>query len=367
MSIIDTEQSAEELIVWLQKIENPATLNHDEVKKCMIILKSYECWTPYFELLNNLIARKDDHQFEYYLAYIQTKNIFMEDVSSSIEMSGKMIRDLELNFKLFSNDVLPQIIKPEDHLTRASFLSKLKNEFKTKEDKINCLEMLAMLYDKKLFFEEELLEVYKELRDFDPKNTKALNFFKTNYIQSNDWEQVAKILQDLLTYVNDKEKYRIAQELAGVYVYHLNKSSEAVEILELYRSQNPLDSSEILYDAYDYLGNIEGCLSVLDNYDKMISDEYTKAIIYYRKGQLQFRKGWIKNAKANFIQSSKYNSDFLEPLEELIHISVQYQEWSELQNHLINLSGKLKQNKLKQKIADLLFRVKRYVKNEGSE
>src|SRR5690606_33746452 len=124
-----------------------------------------------------------------------------------------------------------------------------------KEDQILCLERLCLLLEKKIFNESQLTSTYEKLLEIDPLNLKALRYFKLILVQDNEWADVASILQKLLKAVRHPEEvFRVAQELATVYLYHLDKPNEAIETIQKYCHKSPLDSSTILFDAYQRIG-----------------------------------------------------------------------------------------------------------------
>ena len=353
------------LNLYLEKYRSNKVLNEEEITQCLSVFESYECWTPFFNLLEKQLEKPKSTRFKYYIKYIAAKNIFLDNFADTLEMCKKMLQDLKLNFKDFSKEVIPQILSEHDYVTEANLLENIYAEFSETKDKVFCLERLALLYDKKLFYDEKLEHLYTLIIELDSNNIKALNFFKAIYIESENWETVSDTLNKLLKVVDDKEKYRIAQELAGVYVYYTGQSQLAIDVLEKYNSQNPLDSNEILFDAYEKIGDMQGCIKVLNSYAKSVHDNKIKATIQYRKGQIYDRIQNVNKAVQCFQKSSQLWPEFLEPIEELIRISVQNDDWQKVVERLTHLSGILNMNRQKKMIEDLIDRVKGCIQNDG--
>src|SRR5690606_9965975 len=117
---------------------------------------------------------------------------------------------------------------------------------------------------KKTHNEQLLDRAYKRLREVDPTNVKALRYFKLYFTQANEWEEVVAILKTLLGSVTrPQEVYRVAQELAAIYLYQLDMADEAITTLDTYCEGSPLDASQIMFDAYQRMANWNGCLKVL--------------------------------------------------------------------------------------------------------
>ncbi|NRA44342.1 MAG: hypothetical protein HRU09_05235 [Oligoflexales bacterium] len=351
------------------KVRTKQALSEEEIKTFLDTFESYECWTPYLLLLSSKLDRPDTtNKKDYYISYIKTQNIHLGNLSGALSMCKRMIKELNLSFDEFWSKVLPDICLKSDFEGHAAFLKTASSQFKTVPEQVSCIEHLGMIYDKKIHLERELPDVYEKILELDGNNIKALRYFKAVFTQTGSWEEVAGTLQRLLEAVtHKKEEYRVAQELAGVYLYQLHKAPKAIELLDKYCALSPLDTSTIHYDAYASLQDWSGCLKVLERCLSTTEEDTVQATLCYRIGQLQVQIGENAAAEVSLQKSLELWPQFLEPLEELIHIAIGRKDWLTLKKYLETLENLIQGEDQKRKVASLIEVIKGCLGNEKIE
>ncbi|MFK7825500.1 MAG: tetratricopeptide repeat protein [Oligoflexales bacterium] len=363
------DKTLEQVNSMVLKVRTKEALSEEEISNFLNTFESYECWTPYLMLLSSKLDISDSpNKKDYYISYIKTQNIHLKNSSGALSMCKRMIKDLNLSFMEFWSKVLPEISLKQDHESKAAFLKTASTQFKTIPEQVACLEHLGMIYDKKIHLEHELPDVYEKILELDPSNVKALKYFKAVFTQTGSWEEVAGALGRLLKAVSHKnEEYRVAQELAGVFLYQLNNPQKAIDVLEKYCAQSPLDTSTIHYDAYASLQDWSGCLKVLNRCILTTEEDTVQATLYYRIGQLHAQLGNNSAADSSLQKSLELWPQFLEPLEELIHIAVDKKDWPTLKKYLETLENLIQGEDQKRKVASLIDVIKGCLGNEKIE
>lgn len=369
MTLDARDNTMEKVNSMVLKVRTKQAMSEEEIQNFLSTFESYECWTPYLMLLSSKLESAEGlNKKEYYIAYIKTQNIHSNNLSGALTMCKRMVKELNIKFDEFWSDILPEITLKNDHESQAAFLKNVASQFETIPEQVSCLEHLGMVYDKKIHLERELSDVYEKVLELDPKNVKALRYFKTVFTHTGSWEDVAMTLTKLLEAVSHKEEeYRVAQELASIYLYQLQNPQKAIDLLEKYCVLSPLDTSTIHYDAYASLRDWSGCLKVL-NRCLTTAKEYTvQATLCFRIGQLHKQLGNNQAAIDSLQKSLDLWPQFLEPLEELIHIAVGRKDWHSLKKYLETLENLIQGEDQKRKVASLIEVIKGCLENEKIE
>ena len=283
---------------------------------------------------------------------------YLENVSTAAAICSKLIKNLRVSFTSFKQEILLQIIEHDDFRAETLILQTVVDVFAELPDRIACLERLAMLFEKKTHNETLLHQVNEKLLSIDPKNLKALKYFKLIFSQNNEWQEVIRILRIMMESASHPtELFRVAQELAGVYLYQLDMPHEAIELLERYCTESPLDTSTILYDAYERLTNWEGCIRVLRDSLISLDNDLDRSILHYKIASLHEYLGDYEAAKDNFQKAAKLWPTFLEPIEGLINLNLHKQRWEDVLYWLRYLAGKSKDKSLCEQIKDAVKRL----------
>ena len=137
--------------------------------------------------------------------------------------------------------------------------------------------------------------------------------------------------------------------------------------MEKYCAQSPLDTSTIHYDAYASLQDWSGCLKVLNRCILTTEEDTVQATLCYRIGQLHTQLGNTAAAETSLQKSLELWPQFLEPLEELIHIAVSKKDWHSLKKYLETLENLIQGEDQKRKVASLIEVIKGCLGNEKIE
>ncbi|MBM4250865.1 MAG: hypothetical protein FJ146_02740 [Deltaproteobacteria bacterium] len=333
------------------KVDNGAMVDPGERQKALDLFERYECWGPYFRLLNTIITENPRQSESYFIRLAKVQNRYLEDAFAAAESCANMVADLKLGYLRFSEDILPQIIEFEDYIAESTILSAICDYFPTVIDRISCLERLCMLYEKKTHNENRLVATYEKLLLTDPSNVRALRYFKLTYTQSNEWDQVVDILLKLLQAVRQpQEIFRVGQELAAIYLYQMDRPNDALLILDSHCADSPLDTSNIAFDAYQRLADWDGCLKVLRQCLLNVDSERSRAVLHYKIGNFSMQIGRLDDAIENFSKATKIAPEFLDAYEGIIAVKLQQRDWAGVDQWLDGLSKNTQDEKLRSQL-----------------
>lgn len=321
------------------------------------LLESYECWQPFTELINGFIKDPKRRKLIYYVRLARMQNQYTDDIFSAAETCSRAVRDLKLSFERFTQ-VLREVLTEDDWSSEAVILQSTSSKFSDLKDKIDCFERMALLYEKKTHDSDELRNTFEKLLQIDAYNIKALRYYKLVFTQNGEWNEAVSVMQKLLdASKHPQDVYRLAQEMASVYLYHLDKPKQAIETIETYCADSPLDTSMIHYDAYERMGDLDSCIKVIKSCLPKVDSKYNKAVLLFKAGLLEERKnnaddaiGWYKKA----IESADH---FLEPYEKIAGIHARREAWKELEGTLVAFKSQLKNKEIIENIDGLIDRI----------
>lgn len=320
--------------------------------------EQHECWGPYFRLIKKSLQDASVRQLSDFVRLARVQNLYLEDAFAAAETCSALVTEMKVGYQRFSEEVLPQVIEFEDFSTEATILSAIVDRFSAHADHVAALERLCMLYEKKTHNETQLGKTYEKLLGHDPKNVKALRYFKLVFTQNNEWEEVVGILKTLLGCVDHpQELFRVAQELAAIYLYQLDMAEEAINVLETYCAESPLDTSTIAYDAYQRIGDWGGCLKVLRQCLLNVEDDMGRAILHYKIAALNEQMGDLDQALENFTKAAKLWPQFLDAIEGVVNVGVLKQDWKLIQTWLGTLAEHVSDERLRSQLKQAVRRL----------
>ncbi len=342
----------------VSQLNKGALINDTQLDAVLKKLQDFECWSLYFRLLEAQIDNPKKRQLQHYVQTAQAYAIHLEDINKAAKICVKLLKDLKLNYWQFRENALHAIVGEQEYEQEAIILQASLPRLRSKEDSVACLERLCLIYEKKKFDENMLNKSYEKLIELEPNNLKALRYFKVVYTQNNQWDRVVQVLQSLFQnakHVNDR--YRSAQELATVYLYQLDQAQNAIEIIEKYCAESPLNTFTIHYEAYYRLQNWDGCLRVLKGHLKRADSSLNRAIILLKIGELEEQLSRHDDAEQSFLQCLELDSTMLEPLENLIEMNIENQKWDKVLHHLSQLGDLMDDTYLKDKVREARSRL----------
>lgn len=345
--------------ILLQIEAGQSLMASENIYDALDLLSLYECWDPFFRLANEKISKPDHREIQDYAYQVEVYTKNLNNISKAAEVCRRAIRDLPISFHILRNEILVKAIPVDDYKIESEILELVQSAFRNKQDEIDCLERLCMIYEKKVYREDQLYNSYERLLKNDPNNISALKFFKVAHAHSQEWARVIEILE--LLYKNSRhqnDRYRIAQEMASVFLYQLDKPSAAIETIEKSCLGSPLDTSNIHYEAFYRLRDWAGCLRVLHAYMERVEHRSEKAVVCYKIGELNERLQEVDTAIDFYQKSLSFNSKLYESLESLIEIAIDNADWQLVEEYLVRLQGSLSAEHLKKRVGEAVQRIK---------
>ncbi len=347
-STVDSSQKSIETL--LKEITARSFLNAEDLKSVqakMSILKDYECWEPLKDFVKGSKYVDREVEFHARVEVAGTQLQFVVDVESAIETLKAIIIDFGLSFKDYESKVSHYVLSMDQPKLEAHVYEGINSSFALKSCQIKCIERLCFLYEKKIYSNNSLYPTYEQLIKLDPKNIKALRFFKMVSAQEGDWNKVTEILENLINESKDPgHRYRDSQELAAVFLYQLSKPKKSLKIVSKYCLDSPLDTSAIEFDAYNCLSDYQGCIRVLNKFMSSVSDKKVLSVLHLRKGDIYEQMSDLKNAILSFEKSYEMDTSFLEPIERMARICTKNKDWKFLLGLLEKIPQHLSNNNL---------------------
>ena len=341
----------------LQNIDSNK-VDEDKLDLHLDVLEQYECWQPLFRLILARLKSEKTRTLQDYLRLARIYSLYLEDIPRLAETCRDLVKANKLPYQKFRDEVLTSIILEEDFSKESQILEEVNKVLTNKNEKVACTERLCLIYEKKKYDEEGLSKSYEALIKLDSHNQKALRYFKAVYTQNHAWEDVVHVLKKLYEgakHVNDG--YRIAQELATVYLFQMDLPEEAIAVLERYCKGSPLDTSSIKYESYYRMKNWKGCLEVLLKFLPKVDSGTNKSIIYLKIGELQELIGNQEEALESYDISFRAQQNILEPLENMIEIYVHNQDWTKVVECLNKMMKTVSQPLLIERISEAISRI----------
>lgn len=284
---------------------------------------------------------------------------FLEDQFAAVETATRCLRHFKMTYTDFQEQFLKIILDQDAWGVEAAILQPCVDEFLKSEDAIMALERLCLIYEKKTHNEDYLRKSFEKLLRIDEFNIKALKYFKLIHTQSGEWVQVSSILQKMLAApIHQQDRYRYAQELAGVFLYQLDLPEDCIKIIDGYCADSYLDTSTIHYDAYQRMGKWDGCLGVLLECLKSVKDNSSSSILHFKAGVLLEQMGQEQQAMNHYRQSIELWPRFILPVEKVIAIEIRRERWDELLEMLRYVHGLVKDNRSEASLGDVIDRLK---------
>ena len=322
-------------------------------------LEAHECWQPLLRYIDQQIAKSGPALEDYYLQSLRIRLRYFGDLVKSQALVADLIRRCGMNFKHLRERVLSdEVIHEAGPECEAALVEAAAAAFDKPAEKIAALERLAAIFEKRLFNEQKLSQVFERLTNLDPDNLRALRYFKMLFSQNNEWQQVARVLRRMIDIVPGKhESFRLAHDLAYALVYHLNQPRDGLAILDRYCRESPLDVSQIAFDAAYRIGDLQRCLDVLNQAQSAVRDESGRAVIQLRMAELHRRAGDLKSMERCLEESINSWPVFLDPFEPLIQLHLAAGRWDKVVRALTTLAARVQDKELVSQIRETIRRV----------
>lgn len=317
------------------------------------ILAAYECWDPFFTLMQTKMERFGKTLEDFILVFKVQLN-FLEDDKLAAVTCAQMVQDLSLDYSTLRTALLDDLDQEEEFGIEAEILHAILPLLKSKTDKIACLERQGHIYEKKRYDAELLTERYEELIQLDPSNIKALKYFKAVHNHHRDYRLVVEILERLyFASSHPADKSRIAMEWAATYLYQLNEPREALDIVKKISHGSHLDSTSLIFEANFMLQKWDDCQSILHELLESIESPKHKAVISFKLGEIQEHLGQPKDAKKSYLSGLAADPSLHELRENLIGVELKEGNWHGVLSALTEFEDVLSSRHLKMEINKL--------------
>ena len=285
-------------------------------------LETYECHAQVVKLLEWRIDRSsqsDPHLFADFLWLMRVQYLGLERFDDCVESACKCIAKLKLSFSMVRIHMAEDILGPENFQEQAPFYKRTLGSIPDPTQKVLLLERLALIYEKKLFLENEVEPIFRQLIELDKYNIKALRFFKLWYMQAMRWKDVAEHLEFLIeASSNLHERRRAAHELAQLYLYNLNQPREAREILLQYCADTMREVRQTFIESLERLELYDELLASLYEAEMTSRDASEIANIKLKAGLVCIKAGRPEDAIVFLRESIVHNDQLLHSYEALI-------------------------------------------------
>lgn len=325
-------------------------------------LEAYECYRQVDQLLRWRLARPDrSHQqlMSDYVWLMKVQYLGLDLFDAFVEVARDFVRNMQIPFATIRLRILDEILGPESFREHARVLQAVVDEMQEEAQKVLLLERLALIFEKKLFLEDQFEAVYHTILRLDKTNEKARKFFKLNHIHNMEWAEAAEQLKVLVEYAKDpQERARYSHELAQLYLYNLNQPGAALELLRPLANQYP-EVHHSLIEALERLDLVEDMLVTLQSFERSSTDPDEKGQFKYRRGNVLLKIGRTEEAIRAFRESLALQPGSMLIHESLISALVELGTTGELANELTRLRDVVKLDSSRSTLDDLIARVLR--------
>ncbi|MBC61723.1 MAG: hypothetical protein CMP11_04635 [Zetaproteobacteria bacterium] len=324
----------------IQQGNLPKNADHSDIITKFI---EYECLVPLLTYLKLLIDNKDkDLSLRYYGILIKVIYENVNDETQAVEICQKMIEHWKLsfyqtNFILESKGVI-SLLSPNKE---ADLFEKITENFVNISDRILSLERVAWIFHKKIHDDHKLFRVCNKILDIDPSNFYALSYKVELAQQDRSWDDILNYYHDYLSHsaTGDSNRNTVVLELAHFYIFVVDQSQKALDLLEEFKIPSFLDTSQISYVANLKLGNFSTCHKILDQYlSSQVTIEDLSRVLY-KKGELYFKEKKYDLALDSLKTAFEKNKYHFNSLELIIQIKIIQKDFSSAKNWIESLNG----------------------------
>lgn len=341
------------------RLDSNNRLSSVEEAQLLDELESQECWRPIFRYLERILRAQQVDVLDSYSRFIRIKLRYFHDISTASVLVGDMIRQTKMSFAEFREQILSDQIIPENNPQfEIALLEVAAAVFYQETDRIQALERIAMIFEKRLFNDAKLHDVFERILKLDANNVRALRHFKLAFSQNGDWGEVVVILKKLIQITkSQQERFRLAHDLAHCLVYNMKQPRDALLVIDKYCKGTPLDISQVEYDAASRVGDTTRCIRVLDQLHQSIRDDAGRAVINFRLAGIYRANGRLDECESRLRLCLQYWPVFLDPIEHLIEIYLEKKRWLEVRELLRDLTSKIADKELAGQVHHAIRRI----------
>jgi tetratricopeptide (TPR) repeat protein len=349
--------SSEAVQLALKALPLGAQLPFNELVQHVQTLEDYECWKPCVDLLTNWTSVHTE-QLSTRAKMAKICLYHLPRRADAARIVSELAATRDISFEKLERLILTQVIEPDDQHGLVFILENIWQSLTEQKDRVKCLERICLLYEKKIHDEDKLFEYNTKLLKVDPPNSRALRYFKVISAQSGDWPAVENYLARLVSSAtHPKDVYRIAQELAAVQLYQLDKPSESLATVRKFCTESHLDTTTIEYDAYHRLGDWRGCSAVLRKLLEIANSNVERSIVNLKIAITEEASGNVGEAFQRYLEAFELNCQNIEAIERLIQLLIKKRDWQAVRTYVARMLPLVTVPELKFRLQEGLERV----------
>jgi tetratricopeptide (TPR) repeat protein len=366
-------QSEEEygfLVSLVSSISDFPRMSHKEQDILVLNLEKYECYRQMDQLLRWRIGRPDrthTQQLNDYVWLMKVHYLGLDDFDVFVSVNRDCVERLQIPFSTLRLRVLDEILGPTNYRHHLTLLRGISDSVRDNVQLVLLLERVALICEKKLFLETEVEPTYNLILKISPNNEKARKFKKMQFIHNMEWVEAAEQLKILSEHTRDpQERARHRHELAQLYLYNLNQTGAALELLRPMSIQFP-ETRHTLIEAYERLEMHEDLLSALTTFERTGRDPDEIAQFKYRRGTILLKMNRQVEAVRVYKEALQLQPTSLMIHEALISALLEMRMTAQLREQLIHLQEVVQLDSSKTLISNLVSRTSRLIEIADSE
>lgn len=297
-----------ELQQVLNSLESNLAVEESKREDVLKVLADFECWDVYLALLRSFMKKaSEDRRRDYTQRMVRVYFNFQEDAQKTSKLLAEVASQTKMPFNLFWRYNISEVMVHKDYKLEAEIIENITENLRGKRKDFleKALERLLLLYEEKLYQEQKALRVYERLFEVNPKNQKALKFFKNFYIQKNQWTDVERCLKSLVSSCGAVEKHHYRIELATVYLHYLDETQKALDVLDAVDVSAGFEACKVKFSLLFLIGEFQKALEALRPLKALAESRRMKATIYYHVALTYQNLGSVDKALDNYENSLK--------------------------------------------------------------
>lgn len=366
-------QSEEEysyLVSLVSSIGEFPRMSHQEQDILILNLEKYECYKQMDQLLRWRVVRPDRthaQQLADYVWLMRTHYQGLSDFAVFSSVARDCVERLQIPFSTLRLRVLDEILGTSNYRHHLTLLRVVLDSIRDVAQRVLLLERVALICEKKLFLETEVEPTYNQILKIAPNNEKARKFKKMQFIHNMEWGEAAEQLKVLAEHTRDpQERARHRHELAQLYLYNLNQTGAALELLRPMSIQFP-ETRHTLIESYERLDMNEDLLSALTTFERTGRDPEEVAQFKYRRGTVLLKMGRQTEAVRVFKEALQFQPASLMLHEALISALLEMKLTAQLYEQLLHLREVVQLDSSKDLLSGLIERASRIAELSATE
>jgi tetratricopeptide (TPR) repeat protein len=364
---LENAEELQQLVQLGRKIKSFSQLSEFDQSSTVQILFDFECFAQAISLLkfridSQLKAETPDQNillscFQN-LAY--AKLLGLEDEDGFISVLIHAAKSIPLSFDTFRFHLVEYICGSENYSLQMRAYKEVSQYLSPLEVRVQSLERLALVLEKKLFLEKEVEPVYSQILALDPNNIKACRFYRVYHSHLLNWSEAAEMLERLLNaFPFQHEKQRTAHELAQVYLYQLSDADKAEKILKQYCEHSFLDARQTWLDCLEKQNRFQELSEFLEQCSQQEQNKSLASQLLHRKAVAQMRLDSDDAVSQTLLRAIELDAKNYVAFETLAVFFAERKKLSDLSHTLVHFQKELSSETGKSTISAILERLEK--------